>query len=486
MPPTRREEALSEVIGFILILALIAGLASLYLTYVVPAQGREGEIRHMTGINDQFLAYKTGVDSLWINDQASVPISRTFSLGTPTGVTQGSFVIPLFQPYSSSGTMIVNGRGETITINADALVQGFPGTQTPNLDSIHYEPDHVYIQVMTTNISKYGGLVITPTNGNWSVVLNVTSMLNPNTTFTGVAESSFPPVPPLDPNAGASVIRDWINKYLINWTSAVEINMANQGAVPILSMTMVKNNNSTFSRLPVYSNIQNNRWYTIDLLDDAYGLENELKFPFKITISNSTSNWIQYRYPVPVGYLPGSLNESHTMGALEYRSDNNYWIQQNYYYQQGGVFLEQPGDGMVAKVIPFIHITYQNEIPTVRIVDLAISGSGNIGGTSPVQVVTTLDSVSGNTGGGITLAQGIPNAREITITITAQDPATAQMWNQTFSGIIRGADPRIRMNTTQTGTQAKFSISGSDGSDYDLILDYTRVNLTVELQPIAI
>jgi hypothetical protein len=40
MVDSRRDDAISEVIGFVLILALIAIVASLYLTYVVPAQGR--------------------------------------------------------------------------------------------------------------------------------------------------------------------------------------------------------------------------------------------------------------------------------------------------------------------------------------------------------------------------------------------------------------------------------------------------------------
>lgn len=488
MPSSRREEALSEVIGFILILALIAALASLYLTYVVPAQGREGEIRHMAGINDQFLDYKTGVDSLWINDQANIPLSRTFTLGTLTGATQGSFIIPLFQPYASGGTMVVNGRGESITISADALAQGFGGNPAiPDLDPVYYEPDHLYVQVMTTNISKYGGLVISPSSGNWSINLRVSSMLNPNTTFTGVAETSFPPVPPLDPNAGASAIRDWINRYLINWTSVVEINTATGGAVPILSMTMEKNGNATFSRLPVYSNIENNRWYTVDMLDDAYGLEEELRYPFKLTLSNSTSNWIQYKYPVPIGYIPVSIEESHPLGSLEYRSGNNYWIQQNYYYQQGGIFLDQPGDGMVAKVLPLISITNQSGIPRVRIIDISITGSGTLGGTSQVQVVSRLDSVTENRIGGSVLAAGVPNAKSVTVRIHAEDEQTARMWNQTFANIRWQAGNQDWISNNQTGNYATLVVDpDTSGTEYDLILDYSRVNLTVELQPVAL
>lgn len=490
MPSRRREDALSEVIGFILILALIAVLASLYLTYVVPAQGREAEIRHMAGINDQFLGYKTGIDSLWINDQKNVPISRTFTLGTLTGLTQGAFVVPLFQPYPSSGTMVVNGRGETITIRADALVVGFPGSQAPNLNPVYNEPDHLYLQIKTMNTSAGGGITLKPNFGNWSILLNVSPLLMPETSFSEAGGSPLPVVPPLDPNAGANQIRSWIKTYLEPWISAVSGNIGSVQikSVPILSISIIKNNQTTFTELPIIANIANNTWYIVDILDDAYGLGKQLDYPFNLTLDNSTSPWIHYRYPVSVGYIPLSINQSHPMGSLEFQSSNNYWIQQNYYYQQGGVFLQQP-DGMVTKVVPLISITNQSGIPYVRIVDVSISGSGNVGGTSPIQVVSRLDSVMSNVIEGATLAQGIPNARNVTVTVNAHDTATAQMWNSTFAAIRSSAGGGIQnwVSSTQTGNQATLLVKNpSPGSDYDIILDYTRVNLTVELQPVAI
>ena len=485
MPPRSHENALSEVIGFILILALIAALASLYLTYVVPAQGREGEIKHMAGINDQFLGYKAAVDSLWINDQRNVPISRTFTLGTLTGTTQGSFVIPIFQPYPSSGSIVVNGRGETIVISADALVEGFPGSATPDLDPVYFKPDHIYMQVMTTDTSKGGGLNITPSSGNWSIWLNVTWMTthDPGTiTPTGTF-----PIPTPTPNQQASVRWEdfliWVNN-LKNWIYNTGINTE---AVPFYTITLTKNNNSIFSDLPIVKNIQNNSWYTIDILDNAYGLESDLNYPFTLTISNSSSNWIQYRYPVQIGFLPLSVTEEHSMGSLEYYSNNNYWIQQNYYYQQGGVFLAQPNDGMVTKVLPLISVTNQTGIPTVRIIDISISGTGNIGGTSPVQVISRLDSVSHNNINGYALARGIPNAKNVTLTLNLQDTATAQMWNQTFASIKSTAGGQSWIVNTHNGNLATLTIDPiPSSSDYDIILDYSRVNMSVELQPVAI
>lgn len=491
MPSRSREDALSEVIGFILILALIAALASLYLTYVVPAQGREGEIKHMAGVNDQFLGYKTAVDSLWINDQTNVPISRTFTLGTLTGTTQGSFVIPIFQPYPSSGSMVVNGRGETITISADALVEGFPGSASPNLNPVYYKPDHLYMQVMTTNTTKGGGIVLTPNTGNWTIWLNITrfSTLDPAVPTAGI--QPFPTPTSASSSISWTEFQTWITNNLNNpggWISKLNTSISSSSNSSFyLTMTVKKNNNAVFSEFSIVKNAQNNVWYTVDILDSAYGMENGLKYPFTLSISNATSNWMAYHYPVSVGYVPKQIIHSHQMGSLEFLSNNKYWIQQNYYYQQGGVFLAQPNDGMVTKVLPLISITTQTGIPTVRIVDITVKGSGNIGGTSPVQVISRLDSVSQNILNGYSLAQGIPNAKNVTIILNLQDAATAQMWNQTFAGIKSTAGGHNWIVNTQNGNLATLTIDPIPSSpDYDIILDYSQVNMSVELQPVAI
>ena len=86
---SHREQALSEVIGFVLILGIVMAAFSLYLIYGVPVQGRENEINHMSDINDQFVSYKIGVDSLWTNQQTGLAMSTTFPLGTAGQTAQG-------------------------------------------------------------------------------------------------------------------------------------------------------------------------------------------------------------------------------------------------------------------------------------------------------------------------------------------------------------------------------------------------------------
>ncbi|MCQ8893228.1 MAG: hypothetical protein NQU46_01115 [Methanolinea sp.] len=492
MPSRRSDEALSEVIGFILILALIAALASLYLTYVVPAQGRELEIKHMAQVNDQFLQYKTSIDSLWINGQENVPISSTFTLGTVTGLTQGAFVIPIFQPYPSSGMMVVNGRVENITLSTNVLTIGFPGGSIPNLNPVQENADHLYVQLMTSDTSKGGGLVLVPDKGNWTIWLNVTRTVNPGSN----SQVTVPPFPtPTTSQASISwtELQTWINNNLNNaggWISQLQSGLSQTtGFSPSLTMTLFKNNNTVFSGLPLISNLQNNTWYTVDILDDAYGLRDQLESSYTVVIPKSTSDWISSRYPAATGYQAKSLILNHSLGSLEFRSTNNYWIQQNYYYQQGGVFLEQP-DGKVAKVVPLISVTNKSGIPTIRYVDIFMEGSGNIGGTSPVQVISVLSSVEKNRINGEKLAQGIPNAMNVTIIISAQDASTAWMWKQTFSRIRQAAlDENFPAEwisaPSQTGNTVQFTVR-HPANQYSLFLDYTRVDLAVDLQSVAI
>jgi len=51
-----QESAITEAIAFILTFAMIMSVLSLYVVYVVPAEGRENKIRHMNTIKKMFLS----------------------------------------------------------------------------------------------------------------------------------------------------------------------------------------------------------------------------------------------------------------------------------------------------------------------------------------------------------------------------------------------------------------------------------------------
>jgi len=61
------------------------------------------------------------------------------------------------------------------------------------------------------------------------------------------------------------------------------------------------------------------------------------------------------------------------------------------------------------------------------------------------------------------------------------------MWNQTFAGIKSTAGGYNWIVNAQNGNLATLTIDPIHSSpDYDIILDYSKVNMSVELQPVAI
>ena len=78
---TSREGGISEVIGFILILAAITAALSLYLLYMMPAMGRENEIHQMSEAKARFTEYKVNIDTLWTSRQCSTAFGPAISLG---------------------------------------------------------------------------------------------------------------------------------------------------------------------------------------------------------------------------------------------------------------------------------------------------------------------------------------------------------------------------------------------------------------------
>ena len=452
MVVSRRDDAISEVIGFVLILALIAIVASLYLTYVVPAQGRDLEIAHMDVIQDQFIGYKTTVDSLWINNRYNTQISSPFTLGTNPGSTQGSFVnMPLFQPVTSGGTLVVTNK-DTIVVTADAPLYdksprsnsmiNNPGAGTFWETNIINEPDHLYVSFKTTSTAKSDFVTIKPspaTNGNWEV-----------------------------------------NMSTLNRTP---------GVYNLLTITILKNGNSTVSNLVINNSIDTTSDYQIDLADNVYGLKESFVYPFNLTITPMTSTSITCK---PTGYYidtTGGTIFNHNMGSLEYHSSNNYWIAQNYIYQYGGVFLQQD-NGTVVKLLPSITIEpVSQKLAKVTIHNITIPETipSRVGGSSLVEVLTTLPTIDSPI---IPLVTGVPNTRKVTITINARDGQTATMWKDTFKKIKQTSKdlPWIVVAdepTTAKPTTATMTIIGpsTNDNDYDIILDTQSNIANIYLSP---
>jgi hypothetical protein len=449
MVDSRQDDAISEVIGFVLIIALIAIIASLYLTYVVPATGRDLEIAHMDVVQNQFLDYKTTVDSLWLNNQYNTQVSSPFTLGTNPGSTQGSFVnMPLFQPVTSGGTLLVTDTLQTdkdkiIVTATDSLINELPGDYTPSPWLVQSEPDHLYVNFSTPDISKKDFVVIKPDDAAWEVNLSTSPGLSATT----------------------------------------------------LAITISKNGNPTISNMVINSAIANKTPtqspYVIDLADNAYGLKQSFKYPITLTITPNPSGLITCK---PIGYLKKTapinvLNA--TMGSLEYRSNNNYWISQNYIYQFGGVFLIQD-KGAVVKLLPSIKVESVNSTyGRVTIHGITIPGTtpSRVGGSSLVEVLTTLPTPNPTSDPIIThLASGVPNTKNVTITVTisrgSDSGVYVQMWKNTFDTIKQKSDLSGWITTGSSSNQAYMTIRNPVNTQpYDISLNTENNVAIVYLSP---
>lgn len=148
----RRADGISEVVGFVIILAVVMAGLSLYLTYGVPVQGREEEITVMDNVRAWFVDYKTGVDQLWLNSPHSsdptadladglmlfnstiqqVNLSKVIDTGT---VREKGFVgrfLPLFTPIPASAEVSIRS-GDSLTLTAQ-----HPGSDV--IDTVRVDP----------------------------------------------------------------------------------------------------------------------------------------------------------------------------------------------------------------------------------------------------------------------------------------------------------------------------------------------------------
>ncbi|MCX6681993.1 MAG: hypothetical protein NTY71_03285 [Methanoregula sp.] len=464
MTAARNDHALSEVIGFILLLVVIITAFSIYLTYSVPAQGRENEILHMNEVRDQFVTYKIGVDALWTNSQVGTAMSTSFNLGTQGTATQGSFsFIPILNPVPSGGTLALNQRQEVLTVQSRGLLKDGKviTNQTPAPGSIPFNatPQQFFVNISDTTPSDYSSgkrSVLVQQGQNWSV--NVT--VNPRTTYYNYTTSGF-------------VYHD---DY--RWTGTdITIDVYKNGVMILQDYTVYKN-------IQPRSSVPN---YTVNLLDDAYGLNKYLKdqqYPMTVTFS---------RYGTLVsGYGIVSITDEYdhmvtdpplALGALEYSASNNYWIPQTYYYQNGGVFLQQ--DNSTYKLPPTITFSYDNRtgIISVKIIELPFQQTNaiNLGGNSPAQVRTHVTGIQS-----LPYSQTYNNTKWINLSVTSNDSRAVAVWYRYFTDAINitAGVPDTYYQKGLSGGQAYLKVNGADSTDtqYDVHVEGLRANLSATVQ----
>jgi hypothetical protein len=543
MVGTEKESGLSEVIGFILIIAILVIIGSLYVTYVVPAHGREAEIDHMTYIKNQFVDFKMALDSLWVNGQTNTTLSQNIEMGTIGQKTQGDFVfLPLTQPVGSAGMMEVNTRPEagTISVTINGLLKEHDSSGISSSSRISgstevtVNPD-IYRQMLMYQ-AQYPAMTMNmiriPVNDN-----NIP--IKPND-FT-INQSLSYHLMDIYPNSSGSIdSANWTASINLTRTPALYLTDNSQGYNATkfktdnwagymranyrydLVMSLIKRN-STMS-YPVFQNFTLNSsdvkisecW--INLQDPAYGLDTlgpvitkdssgsihtgTLNLTTNFDLSNISINQTTINDAIRSSYASSGLSSISTdpvpMGNFSYTAMNNYWIPQQYCYQLGGVSLIQD-DSAVSKVLPLITLGVDQSSstphPTISITRLRIIGvERSVASTTPVQITSRITGIRrgilSNESQKFDIAPLSENAKEVNITIDNLDRGGVNKWTNIFNSLKNEANSTLNFDTTwapmtNSSTSVTLIVTGTSPSDYDVTIDYSEVNAIIDLQPVG-
>jgi hypothetical protein len=169
----------------------------------------------------------------------------------------------------------------------------------------------------------------------------------------------------------------------------------------------------------------------------------------------------------------------YNMSVLQYQSQNNYWLQQTYYYQDGGVFLTQL-NGSVCRVSPPISFVNNTGTYSVVVYPVRLNGVASVGGNGPVRVDSRLKA----------LAEPVQGSKYwVNTSVTVADYTTAQTWLALFNTTRRNGAiniyPCYTFGNSSPGTvpgRAFMNISGPAGNC--ALADTSSADVSLMVQPV--
>lgn len=501
-----RDDALSELIGFILIIAILVILMSLYLTYVVPSQGREEEIKHMQDIEGFFTDFKMNLDSLWLNNQVGVSINQLLNLGIGGQTTGGAFsIFPMMKPVSSSGTVRISPDNPIIdlTIDGDTTVNpaDVNSVQEQSTLFVNYNTNIEYFTLPPYYPYKLD--IWSVQNEPWSATLEVKNITLRPEDLVSVLQWNVNPE-----NQVVSNLR-------ISSIPAVEVTLSvTKNGVKILDNFVVSRHT-----------IRDVNWQKIqriNLLDEAYGLHSSIEYPFGLGFQYYDASGAMITLSSPFDLqlpdnkeIESKISAHIPAGFLNYSAKNPYWINQDYTYKLGEVFLSQEGVMETKIEYPWLKVTNTSGVaggPSYILdIDLnliKISGDVNITGPDSIQILSKVASISdaiyGQNESGVigyyTPAEVNPNAKYFNMVITESTPLEAQFWNRTYFTYLNSIHPysstpankwwdvEIDPSNSKKVNLTIYGISGVTGAaTNDLNIRYKQVNIEMSvLAPIYV
>jgi len=304
------------VVAILLVVLLVSVLAVIQL-YYVPRWMEEREAEHMDVVANQFATLKYAIDLLAM-EKISSPLT--------TSITLGSKELPYFLSSRSFGSLQILSKDTsnfTLRIKTDGYILNEINKTCGN-ESI---PDIVSISSLELNITKVN-------KGDYY-----------NISFSD--------------NSSISIKVDDFGEYC-------RINMT------------VKRENLTIFNQTIFSGIDEGSTFFINIMSEDYAFSTKvlpyINKPFNATFSVSNGNfYISYK-----SYAAINSSFSFPLGTIFYRADNAYFVNQNYIYEGGAVFLSQH-DGNTILFNPSIQVA--NSSINLTLIDIApLPGKGGVAG----------------------------------------------------------------------------------------------------------
>jgi hypothetical protein len=181
---------------------------------------------------------------------------------------------------------------------------------------------------------------------------------------------------------------------------------------------------------------------------------------------------------------PSRPSSHHTVSTetpltdLMFSSSNYYWIDQQYRYHKGGVFLRQEGNSTALADIP-LHIENRSDSLAVSIVDIEIHPKNNrvrsSGGRA--QVIAEVQKIQNqlcNETGCYDTSDAI--ADSVMFTIMSPHEDTVHMWEDIFRRACATVESACELNVN-TG-QATLMVS----SEKPIAVQYTKIDVDLEIR----
>lgn len=311
--------AVSTVIAAMLILVVITTFVSAINAYYIPSLASENEIQHMQDVRTGFVELSSLAASGTSNEKVLIPL--------------GSEEMPFGPSVSSSGTLTVDSNSSWINISMEKVAEPQKELNSTNL---------------LNNLSSVSTLYL-------------------------VKEADVP----VDSLSYDIIVNgDAGNRMRAEWEDQ-----------NTLVLGVYKSGIPVFFKYVSTPLVRTEDYFALDLLDPVYGFKDILEdaeTPFSLWLEGSY--FIEYEKLPPytydeIVYVDDKFISIPT-GSFSYSSSNNFWIDQDYIFENGAVILKQStSNETLFRSKPFISLDEDGKLLNMQIfnivgVDDSMSGNG--------------------------------------------------------------------------------------------------------------